>query len=861
MSKGSGVSEELLQRYPECKGKKIGRYELFQTQSTTINQYAKNGIIPDIDYGDNKDQKPDELIINRIPYSQVVAVGEMKKPGDVTDSNWKTLAKDLLDSKCKPLNALVGYVSDGIKTYWINGRAEDVVIIQREDGDALPQCIKYDDETCQTEIDYILSYYDPVINIVRKRESKDPYLLANEVWQTLWRLKADRPEDCLAAFVEIYIYKFLNDLGLMRGTTADGSEVSIEYLMKIEKTKTFSYYKAHVRPYIKEIFKAGNDGYVIIEGEVLQANNRDHNIIFHEILKKFIKFGSLRNTDKEFKTKLYESFLQESKTTTSFGQYFTPRKIVSAIYDMAGIDELPEGMKICDPAAGVGGFILEQMARDLAGQWNLSGNDMKPIHTWLAYDIVPKTTMLAKANALVYCGDLLADQPGRLPSFVKWLNQTFECKDKTALGSLELMFDNEMQLIITNPPYVVSGSADISKIVNSDNKRKSYYGRKYSGVEGLFIQFIVQSLTKQGDAWVLLPESFFLRTTDQSLRNWILKNCKIDFMGILPERTFYNTPKRVIIVHLKKRTKEMADLNAKRELKKEKTLVYAVSEIGETRDAKRFPCESNLEEMALLYKQFKVGIDVKNERAVTVSSDKLYDAKSLNVRQFYDTKIALKLGLVSSTNGSKDKHLELNSAIASIELLKSEYDNNACLKDVPEEPTKLKTVALSDDTLFKLRIGKRVLKKQVYKSEATIPLYSANIRQAFGYVHANNAGDLKYGGALWSIDSDFDCKGVSPGEIYSITDHCGQIEILNDQIDARFLAMEIKRVGLENGFNREYRPSLKVMSDLQIELPVLDDGTFDTELMRKWADYDEEIERIKEELMRVVFNDKSGEES
>lgn len=128
------------------------------------------------------------------------------------------------------------------------------------------------------------------------------------------------------------------------------------------------------------------------------------------------------------------------------------------------------------------------------------------------------------------------------------------------------------------------------------------------------------------------------------------------------------------------------------------------------------------------------------------------------------------------------------------------------------------------------------------------------------YVHANNAGNLKYGGALWSIDSDFDCKGVAPGEIYSITDHCGQIEILDDNIEPRFLAMEIKRVGLENGFNREYRPSLKVMSDLQIELPILEDGTFDYELMRQWADYDEEVEKIREELVKIISNNNSDEE-
>jgi hypothetical protein len=47
-----------------------------------------------------------------------------------------------------------------------------------------------------------------------------------------------------------------------------------------------------------------------------------------------VRFGSLKNTNPEFKKRLYESFLQASDTTTTFGQFFTPRKIVSAIHDI-----------------------------------------------------------------------------------------------------------------------------------------------------------------------------------------------------------------------------------------------------------------------------------------------------------------------------------------------------------------------------------------------------------------------------------------------------------------------------------------------------------------------------------------------
>ena len=41
--------------------------------------------------------------------------------------------------------------------------------------------------------------------------------------------------------------------------------------------------------------------------------------------------------------------------------------------------------------------------------------------------------------------------------------------------------------------------------------------------------------------------------------------------------------------------------------------------------------------------------------------------------------------MVSSTNGSKDKHSELNSALSAIGALKSEYDTNPCLKNIPDD--------------------------------------------------------------------------------------------------------------------------------------------------------------------------------
>ena len=834
------MSEELRQRYPKGIGRKIGRFELFETQLTTISQYAEYGILPNIEYGEYKNRKPDAIIIDRIPNIHPVVVGEHKDLGILNEDNWESFAYELITTKSKPTNAAIAYLTDGVSTYWLNGQSDKVEQIKWEDSDYSINTVLFDDATFISKFEYMISYYDLQANVVISKQKTNPHKLADEIWQIIWRLKADQPEDCLATFVELFVFKFLDDLGLLV-SDENGNDVSLSHVMTIEKSKSYRYYYTTVREHIKKLFPAGSDGYSIINGIVLNMTNVDHNIIFHEIMKKFIIFGSLKNTDPSFKSKLYESFLQESKTTSTFGQHFTPRTIVAAIHEMANVDALSSGKKICDPACGVGGFILEQMAKDLSAQWILKDNEMEPMHDLRAYDIVPKTIILAKANALVHCGDYLADQPSRITSFARWLNETFICCDTTALGSLDTMTEKHFDMILTNPPFVVSGSKEIGKLIKNNHKRKEYYSQKYSGIEGLFVQFVIKALKANGDAWILLPESFFLRSIDSSLRSWMLKTCRIDFMAILPERTFFNTSKRVVITHLKKRQADATKyLN-------EKTLLFAALEIGETRDSKRLPCESDIPAMIQCYKAFSVGIHPQDNKSVIVDSKKLVGQKTLNLRHFWDKDVAIQLGLIKPIITPEE---ELNSLRASVDELKNivEVWNKSSVGTLPPNPTSWKTVSIGDSSLFKICIGKRVLKKDIYLNKTDIPLFSANIRKAFGYVHSANAGGLESGGVLWSIDSDFDCRRVPSGEIYAITDHCGQLELLVNTIDPGFLAYQILLAGREIGFNREYRPSLQVMRTLEISLPVKSDGSFDIEIMRLWSDYRESIDFFKQNL-------------
>ena len=847
------ASEELQQRYPDGRGKKFGSFEVFECQLTTLNQFAQHGILPNIDYGKLKTQKCDALVISRLPDPHAVIIGEHKKPGELTDTNWQTLAKDLLLTKCAPTKAAIGYLTDSTRTYWINGLSNTVMRIHREDEQDMPACVDYKDTDFCHELEIIIRNYDPATNTVRAEERSNPDHLAREVWQTIWRLRADNPEDCLATFVELFLYKFLDDLALMKRSTS-GADVSLKYVMTLPKEQAYAYYWEQVRPHIKKLFPQGPDGYSIINGIVLQATNRDHNIIFHEIMRKFIRFGTLRNTESDFKRRLYESFLKESKTTSSFGQFLTPRRVVSAIHDMAQIERLTPGKDICDPAAGVGGFILEQMARDLSAQWNLTGNKMKPAQNWYAWEILPKTSILARANALVHCGDCLSDRPARIKSFAKWLNTSFHCWDKTALGSLETMTENKYDIILTNPPFVVSGSKDYSRIIKSNNKRKRYYSEKASGVEGLFVQFIVKSLKSNGEGWVLLPESLFLRTTDRALRRWVYRNCQIDFLAILPERTFYNTPKRVVITHIRKRAKPLSEAEMANAFKKERVVLYAVSEIGETRDVKRLPCPSDLPEMVAAYRHVQAGSLklINAQRAVIASAGDLIPSKCMNLRHYWTKADAIALGLISTTEDPVAARDSVNQLVGSILSVSAEWKDKMEHRPPPPAPVHVKTVRLGDKSLFKLSIGRRVLKKEIHTIKTGIPLYSANVRKVFGFVHTSNAGKLARGGALWSIDSDFDCRGVSIGEAYSITDHCGQLEIIVDGINPHYLARQIKQAGLDQGFNREYRPSLGVIADLEVDIPIQKDGSYDSVLMDQWATFGDEVELSKEMFSKIL---------
>jgi type I restriction-modification system DNA methylase subunit len=283
---------------------------------------------------------------------------------------------------------------------------------------------------------------------------------------------------------------------------------------------------------------------------------------------------------------------------------------------MANIDKADF---ICDPFCGVGGFVLEpfQISSTLKKKFIPKGSDaeIKSGVRLLGYDTgredsdeQKRTIILAKANMLIYLSDLIKERPDVHKAFSDLFNNTFHFLSDSNLGTLARIneFESEKQkpnLIITNPPYITSGVASIRREID-ENGLTDDYKNSGKGVEGLCLKYIIKNLRRQGQAFIVLPDSIFNVFANKVLRDEIKKNCYINCIISLPTKTFFNTPKKTYVLGI---TKKDCDEDECENLKQDfPVFTYLVSNIGETLDINRFEIpENDLDNAKNLFNQFK----------------------------------------------------------------------------------------------------------------------------------------------------------------------------------------------------------------------------------------------------------------
>jgi type I restriction-modification system DNA methylase subunit len=642
------MGEEIIQRDLIKSPEKIGFWNYCNIGSTSLNALKGAGIIPDRDYEEFELKKPDGLIAKK---PLVIAAIEYKQPKDLRSPSQIANAISQELGTARALGAKIYIVTDGQKTLWINPLTGNH--IKLEDGSnanlqfnkSSPECVKFINKA----IESINSSND----VIRPSKIVDPLPLAQKIWQDLWSVSGATPENCLYSFVELFIFKYLSDLGVLTGLH------SFKHLLKQYDVNTenevIEYYASTVRVKIKDLFPGSiKDKTTIINGTIFVSKDdkavSGYATVFRKILKRLDDFGPLENIDYDFKSKLFETFLKESISKKNWGQFFTPLKVVRAIVGMA---ELKVGMKVCDPACGVGKFLLEPILLNQRRFFKVENGQLKPQITLRGFDKgfdkdEQKTIILAKANMLIHLSGMVRDYPDLTKQFAQLFNDTFLLQTNSILGTLSNPATEEYDLILSNPPYVMSGSSNLKDEISKDESLKNHFAISGMGIEGLFVEWIVRALKSSGKAFVIVPDGIMNRLNDKRLRDFILEECFLDAVISLPLNTFFTTNKKTYIVALTKKERTEAWEEPK-ERQSYPVFTYLCSEIGETRDMYRFDMEQNdMDAASALFNMFKGSknhFSTSDKRCKLVAIDTFYTSTNWSIERWWTSEEKIELGI------------------------------------------------------------------------------------------------------------------------------------------------------------------------------------------------------------------------
>ncbi|MDH7973527.1 N-6 DNA methylase [Sphingomonas sp. AR_OL41] len=859
------ANEELVQRKylatGELKGDKFGAFEELNIGATSVSELASAGVSftapATVDYPFQAYKapkspgaaKPDRVFLRRTDAGLLpVAVGEHKAKSKLTSDKAHLKAAEQVLFAAAAVGARIAITTDGAKCRYVDVEASltgGAIVYFAEKRDLNPSVLE---------------------NLIAGDASvaKNPRALSETVWQIIWHATKEDPKTCLLTFVEIFVLKFLSD-NLPTSTFPEAyrfySLLDGQDVFKKRHGKTeIAYYVSAIRPFIKQLFPdnvLSEDSDVadifglktivsktsIINGfaflksssETLDSFNRT----FLQILEAFHKFGPLTSIDPEFKLRLYETFLKNTPRQQKLGQFFTPRNIMRQMIRMAQLEKLKDNSVVLDPAAGVGGFVLEPLLIEGALKGNIHFADGKPVRRVkiIGVDVDANTHILAKANMLIHLAEILRDPSTTLPALNTAMAETFVLMHSNeTLGALENPPSGSVDVILTNPPYVTQGSKiyrdEVSETKGTRNglDLRDYYDRWGLGVEALFMRYISGALKPGGRAYVIVPLGMLNRTEPRPKQK-LLDECNLVASITLPRNAFFNTSQPTSILVIEKRHTEVDS--------RPPIFCGFVRTIGETLDVRRVPTpnENDLETVADRFIEWDAGRTAPQAESPLV---KIVPADSFSPNDRWDTArfwtedemvaLGVKASAVERTEFIDDAINQIQEIVSDLEAAKAEL---AALTS-----GETREVSLSDESLFKVRSGERVRNEDIENNRGNIPVFSCfkDADAIKGRISPDwlieNGIPVEEHPLVTVIANGAKAVGkvfVRREEKYAITDDVIGIEVISDAIDLDFLASELRRSIAAGNFIYEAKLFSGRVKQLAVAIPTLPNGSFDLE--------------------------------
>ncbi len=854
------MSEELIQRNLIEAPERMGAWNFYNIGATSLKALKNAKIIPNRDYEEFESKKPDALIVKK---PHVIAAIEYKQPKDLKTK--KQIEDAILQEigTAKALEAKIYIVTDGSKTIWLNPLTGNE--IKTENGNTISLVFNKDDIECIKIINKILPSISANNDTILATAIVDPLPLAQQVWQDLWSVSGATPENCLYTFVEIFIFKYLSDLGVLKGIHSFSNLLN-QYLTNGEN-EVLEFYASTVRKKIKELFPLNpKDKTTIINGTIFVSKDdkavAGYATVFKKILNRFNEFGTLENIDYDFKSKLFETFLKESISKKNWGQFFTPLKVVRSVANMADISP---GMKICDPACGVGKFLLEPILHEIHKFFKIENGTLKPQITLIGFDKgfdkdEQKTIILAKANMLIYLSNLIKENADITNQFANLFNETFLLQTNSILGTLANPVKDEYDLILTNPPYVMSGSSNLKEEIAKLDELKRYFSVNAMGIEGLFMEWIIRALKPGGKAFVIVPDGMMNRNNDKRLRDFILDECILDAVISLPLNTFFTTNKKTYIMSLTKKVPTLSGGVSIKERQTTPVFTYLCSEIGETRDVYRFDIEQNdLDNATTLYNMFKGvrgAMPVEDNRCKIVDINKFYDGTHWSVERWWTRDERIELGIEDEKDSVNTD--DFASLIGDISNTLLEYQDAIKGSQKKKEKFSVRDVSITDSTYFDVLSSNQLglTKTQINNLPiGEVPVYSAAKEPI---LHIEKLSKLPImaddANPIISFANDGDGSAgrnfVLHTEPFYISASRTAISIKVDTILPMYVLSQIWGMKEKYKFNYGFKANRQNLKSVVIQIPIDNNGGFDIEIQELIANQFSVVNELKFEISK-----------
>lgn len=460
---------------------------------------------------------------------------------------------------------------------------------------------------------------------------------------------------------------------------------------------------------------------------------------------------------------------------------------------------------------------------------------------------------------------LLREHPEMTDKFAKLFNDTFLLQTNSILGTLAKPVHDQYDLILTNPPYVMSGSSNLKEEISKDDTLKKYFSVSAMGIEGLFMEWIIRALKPNGKAFIVVPDGIMNRSNDKKLRDFILEQCEIDAVISLPLNTFFTTNKKTYILALTKKAPAMVDGVPTLQRQTSPVFTYLCSEIGETRDVYRFDIDQNdLQVASDLFNMFKGAktsfantLNMIGDKRCKISSiDDFYNGTHWCVERWWNHEERQALGIEeeSKTIGVNDFRVLLADTINTL----SELDEP--LAEVEKKNDEgLQFLEIPITQVFDIVRGDgKYTRSYVHEHTGEYPLYSGN---TFGPFAQIDSYDYNVPALTWAIDglAGYMMIHRSP---FSATNHRGILLLKDTNIDLEYAKYTLEPIFRElkkgrqgdNGENEYTSLPPFMIQSVKFAVPVDHNGEPWLEKQKEIAAGYVTLEQTKETVVEQIAN-------